>query len=168
MTDQLLALLDQEEVLEGVEESGFSFAPLLPAYPAAAPAAWEENEDARSPAGKNGDAPLPGAAAVDDLMETEGQEMLPLLAQMQAMDRAGRALTLGGAAAGQREGGVFSPLPLPGNRGMGGAGEVPSGGGLHLNRGGEVPGAGDVWSAQRLDRIFRQDSRRYDQGFALY
>lgn len=166
MTDQLLALLDQEEVLEGAEESGFSFAPLLPAYPAAAPAVWEE-EDARSPAEKNGAAPLPGAA-VDDLPETAAEETLPLLAQMQAMDRAGRALALGGAAAGQKEGGAFSPLPLPGNRGMGTAVEFPSSGGLPLNRGGEVPGAGDVWSAQRLDRIFRQDSRRYDQGFALY
>lgn len=167
MTDQLLDLLDQEEVLEGAEESGFSFTPLLPAYPAAASAAWEE-EAARSPAGKAGDAPLSEASAADDWTEAEGQETLPLLAQMQAMDRAGRALALGGTAAGQREGVSFSPLPLPGNRGMGGAGEVPSGGGLHLNRGGEVPGAGDVWSAQRLDRIFRQDSRRYDQGFALY
>ncbi len=167
MTDQLLDLLDQEEVLEGAEESGFSFAPLLPAYPAAAPAVWEE-EEARSPAGKAGDAPLPGASPAEDWTEAEGQETLPLLAQMQAMDRAGQALALGGTAAGQREGGAFSPLPLPGSRGTGGAGEFPSGGGLHLNRGGEVPGAGDVWSAQRLDRIFRQDSRRYDQGFALY
>lgn len=167
MTDQLLDLLDQEEVLEGAEESGFSCAPLLPPYPAAAPAAWEE-EEARSPAEKNGAPPLSEASAAEDLVETQGQETLPLLAQIQAMDRAGRALALGGAAAGQREGGAFSPLPLPGNRGMGGAGEVPSGGGLHLNRGGEVPSAGDVWSAQRLDRIFRQDSRRYDQGFALY
>lgn len=168
MTDQLLDLLDQEEVLEGAEESGFSFAPLLPPYPAAALAAWEE-EEARSPAGGNGAPPLSEASAAEDLVETQGQETLPLLAQMQAMDQAGRALALGGtAAAGQREGGAFSPLPLPGNRGMGGAGEFPSGGGLHLNRGGEVPGAGDVWSAQRLDRIFRQDSRRYDQGFALY
>lgn len=166
MTDQLLALLDQKEVLEGAEESGFSFAPLLTPYPAAVPAVWEE-EEARAPAGKAGDAPLPGAA-VDDLPETAAEETLPLLAQIQAMDRAGRTLALGGAAAGQREGGAFSPLPLSGSRGMGGAGEVPSGGGLHLNRGGEVPGAGDVWSAQRLDRIFRQDSRRYDQGFALY
>lgn len=168
MTDQLLALLDQEEVLEGAEESGFSLTPLLPPYPAAAPAAWEENEDTRSPAGKNGDAPLSGASAADDLAEAAAEETLPLLAQMQAMDRAGQALAQGGAAAGQREGGAFSPLPLSGSRGMGGAGEVPSGGGLHLNRGGEVPGAGDVWSAQRLDRIFCQDSRRYDQGFALY
>lgn len=167
MTDQLLALLDQEEVLEGAEESGFSFPPLLPAYPAAAPAVWEE-EGTRSPQEKNGAPPLSEALAAEDLTEAEGQETLPLLAQMQAMDRAGRALALGGAAAGQREGNAFSPLPLPGNRGMGGTGEVPSGGGLHLNRGGEVPGAGDVWSAQRLDRIFRQDSRRYDQGFALY
>lgn len=167
MTDQLLDLLDQEEVLEGAEESGFSFTPLLPAYPAAAPAAWEA-EAAQAPAGKAGDAPLPGASPADDLVETQGQETLPLLAQMQAMDRAGQALALGGTAAGQREGGAFSPLPLPGSRGTGGAGEFPSGGGLHLNRGGEVPGAGDVWSAQRLDRIFRQDSRRYDQGFALY
>lgn len=167
MTDQLLDLLDQEEVLEGAEESGFSFTPLLPAYPAAAPAVWEE-EEARSPAEKNGGSPLSEASAAEDLVETQGQETLPLLAQMQAMDRAGQALALGGAAAGQREGGAFSPLPLPGNRGAGGTGEFPSGGGLHLNRGGEVPGAGDVWSAQRLDRIFRQDSRRYDQGFALY
>lgn len=166
MTDQLLDLLDQEEVLEGAEESGFSFTPLLPPYPAAAPAAWEE-EAARSPAGKAGDAPLSEASAADDLVETQGQETLPLLAQMQAMDRAGRALALGGAA-GQREGVSFSPLPLPGSRGTSGTGEFPSGGGLHLSRGGEVPGAGDVWSAQRLDRIFRQDSRRYDQGFALY
>lgn len=168
MTDQLLNLLDQEEVLEGAEESGFSFAPLLPPYPAAAPAAWEEEEEAQSPAEKNGGSPLSEASAAEDLMETQGQETLPLLAQMQAMDRAGRTLALGGTAAGQREGGAFSPLPLSGSRGMGGAGEFPSGGGLHLNRGGEVPGAGDVWSAQRLDRIFRQDSRRYDQGFALY
>lgn len=167
MTDQLLDLLDQEEVLERAEESGFSFAPLLPPYPAAAPAVWEE-EAARSPAEKNGGSPLSEASVADDLVETQGQETLPLLAQMQAMDRAGRALALGGTAAGQREGGAFSPLPLSGSRGMGGAGEFPSGGGLHLNRGGEVPGAGDVWSAQRLDRIFRQDSRRYDQGFALY
>lgn len=167
MTDQLLALLDQEEVLEAAEESGFSFSPLLPAYPAAAPAVWEE-EEVRSPHGKNGTPPLSGASAADDLSETAVEETLPLLAQMQAMDRAGQALALGGAAAGQKEGGTFSPLPLPGNRVMGGAGEFPSGGGLHLNRGGEVPGAGDVWSAQRLDRIFRQDSRRYDQGFALY
>lgn len=167
MTDQLLDLLDQEEVLEGAEESGFSFAPLLPPYPAAAPAVWEE-EESRSSHGKNGAPPLSKALAAEDLAETAGQETLPLLAQMQAMDRAGRALAQGGAAAGQREGGAFPPLPLSGNRGMGGAGEFPSGGGLHLNRGGEVPGAGDVWSAQRLDRIFRQDSRRYDQGFALY
>ena len=167
MTDQLLDLLDQEEVLERAEESGFSFTPLLPAYPAAAPAAWEE-EAAQSPAGGNGGSPLSEASAAEDLVETQGQETLPLLAQMQTMDRAGRALALGGAAAGQREGGAFSPLPLPGSRGTGGAGEFPSGGGLHLNRGAEVPGAGDVWSAQRLDRIFRQDSRRYDQGFALY
>lgn len=167
MTDQLLDLLDQEEVLEGAEESGFSFTPLLPAYPAAAPAAWEA-EAAQAPAGKAGDAPLSEASAAEDWTEAEGQETLPLLAQMQAMDRAGRTLALGGTAAGQREGGAFSPLPLSGSRGMGGAGEFPSGGGLHLNRGGEVPGAGDVWSAQRLDRIFRQDSRRYDQGFALY
>ena len=167
MTDQLLDLLDQEEVLEGAQESGFSLAPLLPPYPAAVPAVWEE-EGARSPLGKNGTPPLSEASAADDLVETQGQETLPLLAQMQAMDRAGRTLALGGAAAGQREGGAFPPLPLPGSRGTGGAGEFPSGGGLHLNRGGEVPGAGDVWSAQRLDRIFRQDSRRYDQGFALY
>ena len=167
MTDQLLDLLDQEEVLEGAEESGFSFTPLIPAYPAAAPAVWEE-EEARAPAGKNGVLPLSEASAAEDWTEAEGQETLPLLAQMQAMDRAGRTLALGGTAAGQREGGAFSPLPLSGSRGMGGAGEFPSGGGLHLNRGGEVPGAGDVWSAQRLDRIFRQDSRRYDQGFALY
>lgn len=167
MTDQLLALLDQEEVLEGAEESGFSFAPLLPAYPAAAPAAWEE-EEARSPAGGNGGSPLSGASAADDLSETAAEETLPLLAQMQAMDRAGQALALGGTAAGPKEGVAFSPLPLPGNRGMGGAGEAPLGGGSSLTRGGEVPGAGDVWSAQRLDRIFRQDSRRYDQGFALY
>lgn len=167
MTDQLLDLLDQEEVLEGAEESGFSFTPLLSPYPAAAPAAWEE-EKARSPAEKNGGSPLSEASAAEDWTEAEGQETLPLLAQMQAMDRAGRTLALGGTAAGQREGGAFSPLPLSGSRGMGGAGEFPSGGGLHLNRGGEVPGAGDVWSAQRLDRIFRQDSRRYDQGFALY
>ena len=167
MTDQLLDLLDQEEVLEGAEESGFSFTPLLPPYLAAAPAVWEE-EEARSPAGENGAPPLSEASAAEDLVETQGQETLPLLAQMQAMDRAGQALALGGTAAGQREGGAFSPLPLPGSRGTGGAGEFPSGGGLHLNRGGEVPGAGDVWSAQRLDRIFRQDSRRYDQGFALY
>lgn len=168
MTDQLLDLLDQEEVLEGTQESGFSFTSLLPPYPAAAPAAWEE-EEARSPAGGNGAPPLSEASAAEDWTEAEGQETLPLLAQMQALDQAGRALALGGtAAAGQREGGAFSPLSLPGNRGMGGAGEFPSGGGLHLNRGGEVPGAGDVWSAQRLDRIFRQDSRRYDQGFALY
>lgn len=167
MTDQLLDLLDQEEVLEGAQESGFSFAPLLPPYPAAAPAVWEE-EEPRSPAGGNGALPLSEASAAEDWTEAEGQETLPLLAQMQTLDRAGRALALGGAAAGQREGGAFSPLPLPGSRGTGGAGEVPSGGGLHLSRGGEVPGAGDVWSAQRLDRIFRQDSRRYDQGFALY
>lgn len=167
MTDQLLDLLDQEEVLEGAEESGFSLTPLLSPYPAATSAAWEE-EEARAPAGGNGSPPLSEASAADDLVETQGQETLPLLAQMQAMDRAGRALALGGTAAGQREGGAFSPLPLSGSRGMGGAGEFPSGGGLHLNRGGEVPGAGDVWSAQRLDRIFRQDSRRYDQGFALY
>lgn len=166
MTDQLLDLLDQEEVLEGAEESGFSFTPLLSPYPAAAPAAWEE--EAQSPAGENGPPPLSEASAAEDLVETQGQETLPLLAQMQAMDRAGQALALGGTAAGQKEGGAFSPLPLSGSRGMGGAGEFPSGGGLHLNRGGEVPGAGDVWSAQRLDRIFRQDSRRYDQGFALY
>ena len=166
MTDQLLDLLDQEEVLEGAEESGFSLTPLLSPYLAAAPAVWEA-EAAQAPAGKAGDAPLPGASPADDLVETQGQETLPLLAQMQAMDRAGQALALGGTAAGQREGGAFSPLPLPGSRGTGGAGEFPSGGGLHLNRGGEVPGAGDVWSAQRLDRIFRQDSR-YDQGFALY
>lgn len=167
MTDQLLNLLDQEEVLEGAEESGFSFAPLLPPYPAAAPAVWEA-EAAQAPAGKAGGSPLSEASAAEDWTEAEGQETLPLLAQMQAMDRAGQALALGGTAAGQREGGAFSPLPLPGNRVIGGAGEFPSGGGLHLNRGGEVPGAGDVWSAQRLDRIFRQDSRRYDQGFALY
>ena len=120
MTDQLLALLDQEEVLEGAEESGFSFAPLLPAYPAAARAVWEE-EEVRSPHGKNGTPPLSGASAADDLPETAAEETLPLLAQMQAMDRAGQALALGGAA-GQREGGTFSPLPLPGNRVMGGAG----------------------------------------------
>ena len=167
MTDQLLDLLDQEEVLEGAEESGFSLTPLLSPYLAAAPAVWEA-EAAQAPAGKAGDAPLPGASPADDLVETQGQETLPLLAQMQAMDRAGQALALGGTAAGQREGGSFTPLPLPRSRGTGGAGEFPSGGGLHLNRGGEVPGAGDVWSAQRLDRIFRQDSRRYDQGFALY
>lgn len=168
MTDQLLDLLDQEEVLEGAEESGFSLTPLLSPYPAATPAAWEEEEEAQSPAGENGPPPLSEASAAEDWTEAEGQETLPLLAQMQAMDRAGQALALGGTAAGQREGGAFSPLPLPGSRGMGEAGEFPSGGGLHLNRGGEVPGAGDVWSAQRLDRIFRQDSRRYDQGFALY
>lgn len=167
MTDQLLDLLDQEEVLEGAEESGFSFPPLLPPYPATAPAVWEE-EGTRSPQEKDGAPPLPEALAAEDLTEAEGQEPLPLLAQMQAMDRAGRALALGGAAAGQGEGSAFSPLPLSGNRAMGRTGDVPSGGGLHLNRGGEVPGAGDVWSAQRLDRIFRQDSRRYDQGFALY
>ena len=166
MTDQLLDLLDQEEVLEGAEESGFSLTPLLSPYPAATSAAWEE--EARAPAGGNGSPPLSEASAAEDWTEAEGQETLPLLAQMQAMDRAGRTLALGGTAAGQREGGAFSPLPLSGSRGMGGAGEFPSGGGLHLNRGGEVPGAGDVWSAQRLDRIFRQDSRRYDQGFALY
>ncbi len=167
MTDQLLDLLDQEEVLEGAEESAFSLTPLLSPYPAATSAAWEE-EEAQSPAGENGPPPLSEASAAEDWTEAEGQETLPLLAQMQAMDRAGRTLALGGTAAGQREGGSFSPLPLSGSRGTGGAGEFPSGGGLHLNRGGEVPGAGDVWSAQRLDRIFRQDSRRYDQGFALY
>ena len=101
MTDQLLDLLDQEEVLEGAEESGFSFTPLLSPYPAAAPAAWEEEEEAQSPAGENGPPPLSEASAAEDWTEAEGQETLPLLAQMQAMDRAGRALALGGSAAGQ-------------------------------------------------------------------
>lgn len=111
-----------------------------------------------------------GAAAVQTNQEKAEPGGVPLLEQLEELDRAAASwavMTAGEGrlerfrwGGGERQSGY--PVSLAGPRSAAVPEEVWSGGGLSGSAGAE-----QEW-AERADRAFRRDSRRYDGGFSLY
>lgn len=128
---------------------------------------------------------LAGAGRTETLADRPERRTAPaLLRQLERLERAA-AVSVGGAAPWRRAGGEMAgreSVSLPGPAGfagvMAGAGRGwAPGGGLErpgsLSAGAERewPGAlsaGELRWAERADRVFRRDSRRYDGGFYLF
>lgn len=133
--------------------------------------------DPEADSGKEGVAAGPtwpeGPAALfmtmEDVLE-EGKNPLPLMEQAAALERAVQS-------AAQQEGmnpgrqPVADSMPGGGRRTASGNGpwaELPSPAGVRTAFEREGIHVEDTDRAERLDRIFRRDSRRYDGGFFLY
>ena len=109
------------------------------------------------------------SVAVEGVLE-EGGSALPLMAQTAALERAVQSAA---RQEGMNTGRQSAADSMPGGRrrivpGAGPWAEIPGpAGGRTAFEGGDIP-VEDTDRAERLDRIFRRDSRRYDGGFFLY
>lgn len=119
-----------------------------------------------------GDAPLPGPAAPRDRVPPDGPHApdrrtgpAPLLEELRRLERAAASLPARTAAAGQTGGSVPHAGTWPGRTALPPA---PEGGAWTALRGPAPSPGGELDQAERVDRIFRRDSRRYDGGFYLY
>lgn len=94
----------------------------------------------------------------------------PLLAQLERLERAALPLSLGGAGAGRGTGPALDlgvpPRAGTALAGKAGAAEEGWGGGGPDRY--AAPVEEELRWAERADRAFRRDSRRYDGGFYLY
>lgn len=95
----------------------------------------------------------------------------PLLDQLERLERAALPLPPGGAGAGRESGPALDPqvsggkgVALPGLTGPSGEGWSGGGGPDRY----ASPAEEELRWAERADRVFRRDSRRYDGGFYLY
>lgn len=109
----------------------------------------------------------PGAE--EEQFQPEGS--FPLLEQLERLERAALPLTSGGTGAGRKTGfdlDLSAPLRTGAAfSGPSGAMEAgwSTGGGLEPNA---APAEEELRWAERADRAFQRDSRRYDGGFYLY